>query len=324
MLQYQQAYQACAQMIQTSSTMFNSLITASGAANHDDLHPHISDQCARADGGAGERAGADAEPNCPPARSCRARRTTLARMAQVNQLNAQMSASQQYRQQWQRRRPPICSWSSSALTVRPPRCRAPATWPSRRNNSALTLTERQNIAAQLQQLQQHCWPPPTPPTPTATTCSPAPPAPARRSSQNGNSVSYIGNDQVNQVQISPDQSVSAGDSGSTVFMNMPAGNGTFTTAAGASNTGSGLDRHRAASRTRRMGARHLHHHLHEPDGLPGHQQRRHGGEPPAPTPAATPSPSTAPRSPSAARRPPATLHRGARRQRQRLQHDLPG
>src|SRR6185312_8433222 len=56
--------------------------------------------------------------------------------------------------------------------------------------------------------------------------------------QSGNSVSYAGSDQVSQVQISENQRISAGDTGSSVFMSLPAGNGTFTTAAGGSNTGS--------------------------------------------------------------------------------------
>jgi flagellar hook-associated protein 3 FlgL len=40
-----------------------------------------------------------------------------------------------------------------------------------------------------------------------------------------------------QVQISENQSLSMGDTGATAFMNIPAGNGTFVTAAGAANTG---------------------------------------------------------------------------------------
>jgi flagellar hook-associated protein 3 FlgL len=42
---------------------------------------------------------------------------------------------------------------------------------------------------------------------------------------------------VSQVQISADQRISGGDTGASVFMNIPAGNGTFTTAAAAGNTG---------------------------------------------------------------------------------------
>src|SRR5262249_20067444 len=55
--------------------------------------------------------------------------------------------------------------------------------------------------------------------------------------QNSGGVSYAGTQGVRQIQIGANQFVSAGDAGDTVFMNVPAGNGTFTTAAGAANTG---------------------------------------------------------------------------------------
>jgi flagellar hook-associated protein 3 FlgL len=57
--------------------------------------------------------------------------------------------------------------------------------------------------------------------------------------QSGGSVAYSGSDAVNQIEIAPDQSISQGDTGGSVFMNIPAGNGTFVTAAGAGNTGTG-------------------------------------------------------------------------------------
>ena len=50
-------------------------------------------------------------------------------------------------------------------------------------------------------------------------------------------MAYNGSTSVSQVQISSNQRVSSGDSGASVFVNIPAGNGTFTTAVGASNTG---------------------------------------------------------------------------------------
>jgi flagellar hook-associated protein 3 FlgL len=52
-------------------------------------------------------------------------------------------------------------------------------------------------------------------------------------------VSYQGDSGTRLIQISPDQSVADSDTGSTAFMDVTAGNGTFTTAASASNTGSG-------------------------------------------------------------------------------------
>jgi flagellar hook-associated protein 3 FlgL len=58
-------------------------------------------------------------------------------------------------------------------------------------------------------------------------------------SQNGTTVSYLGANQTSQIQIGPNQRISSGDTGATVFMNIPAGNGTFTTSGAATNTGTG-------------------------------------------------------------------------------------
>jgi flagellar hook-associated protein 3 FlgL len=54
------------------------------------------------------------------------------------------------------------------------------------------------------------------------------------------SMSYVGDTGVNTVAINGGTSVQTGDAGSSVYMNIPAGNGTFTTAASASNTGTGV------------------------------------------------------------------------------------
>jgi flagellar hook-associated protein 3 FlgL len=54
------------------------------------------------------------------------------------------------------------------------------------------------------------------------------------------SVSYEGDAGNRLIQISPNQSVADSDTGATAFMNIAAGNGTFTTAASAANTGSGI------------------------------------------------------------------------------------
>ena len=50
-------------------------------------------------------------------------------------------------------------------------------------------------------------------------------------------VSYAGNDQQSFVSIGQGLQVANGDSGSSLFMTLPAGNGTFVATAGASNTG---------------------------------------------------------------------------------------
>jgi flagellar hook-associated protein 3 FlgL len=52
-------------------------------------------------------------------------------------------------------------------------------------------------------------------------------------------VSYEGDSGSRLIQVSPNQSVADSDTGATAFMNVAAGNGTFTTSANAANTGSG-------------------------------------------------------------------------------------
>jgi len=52
-------------------------------------------------------------------------------------------------------------------------------------------------------------------------------------------VDYEGDAGTRLIQISANQSVADSDTGATAFMDIPAGNGTFTTAAAAGNTGSG-------------------------------------------------------------------------------------
>jgi flagellar hook-associated protein 3 FlgL len=54
------------------------------------------------------------------------------------------------------------------------------------------------------------------------------------------SISYVGDSVATSVPLDAGTSVQIGDPGSSVFMNVPAGNGTFTTAAGAGNTGTGI------------------------------------------------------------------------------------
>ncbi len=54
------------------------------------------------------------------------------------------------------------------------------------------------------------------------------------------SVIYVGDSGTTSVPLDDTTSVQTSDPGSSVFMNIPAGNGTFTTAASTSNTGSGV------------------------------------------------------------------------------------
>ncbi len=58
--------------------------------------------------------------------------------------------------------------------------------------------------------------------------------------QNGNSVSYVGDNIVQGLQISQTRTEQIKYAGNAVFMNIPTGNGTFTTAAAGGNTGTGV------------------------------------------------------------------------------------
>ena len=53
-------------------------------------------------------------------------------------------------------------------------------------------------------------------------------------------MNYVGDNGTQSVQIDTSTSIQMGDAGSTIYMNVPAGNGTFTTAAGTGNTGTGV------------------------------------------------------------------------------------
>lgn len=157
-------------------------------------------------------------------------------MAQVNQLNMEMSASQQYVTNGNLATANL-NLETQALTDATNLMQSARDLAVEANNAALSVSQRQDIATQLnQQLQQLV-------------------AIGNRTdsggnylfggysssnqpfAQSGNSVSYSGAEQVSQVQISESQRISSSDTGSSVFMNLPAGNGTFTAAAGAANTG---------------------------------------------------------------------------------------
>jgi len=160
-----------------------------------------------------------------------------AAMAQVNALNAQLSASQQQVSNGNAVTS-LLQLEQNALNNATTALQSARDLAVEANNSDLNTTERQGIVAQLQQLQQSLLAAANSRDAGGNylfggTASTAPPF-----VQGGGAVSYVGNDQVNQVQIGPDQSVSVGDAGSSVFMNLPTGNGTFTTAAAAGNTGS--------------------------------------------------------------------------------------
>jgi flagellar hook-associated protein 3 FlgL len=159
-------------------------------------------------------------------------------MALVNQMNVQMSASQQYvtngnyaTSSLQLEEQALSDSTDVLQSVRDLAVEA--------NNPALSASERSDIVSQLtQQLQSlvaignrvdgsgnHLF------AGNASSTIPF--------SQSGNTVSYNGSNVVSQIQVDSNQRISSGDSGTNVFMNIPAGNGTFVTSGGLSNTGTG-------------------------------------------------------------------------------------
>jgi flagellar hook-associated protein 3 FlgL len=159
-------------------------------------------------------------------------------MAQVNQLNVQLSASQQYvtngNSATSALQLQLQAMSDATNVLQSARDLA-----VQANNPTLSASQRTTIAAQLtQQLQNlvaignrvdgngnQLF---------AGTASGTVPF-----SQSGNTVSYSGSSLVSQIQIGPNQRISSGDTGAAVFMNIPAGNGTFTTSGAPTNTGTG-------------------------------------------------------------------------------------
>ena len=157
---------------------------------------------------------------------------------QVNQLNMTLAASQQYVSNGTAASANL-QLEQNALTSATNTLQSARDLAVEANNSALSLADRQDIATQLQQLQQALLGAANSTDPAGNYLFAGTASGTQPFAQTGGSVSYQGDSQVNQVQIAPDQSISAGDAGNAVFMNIPAGNGTFTTAAAAANTGSG-------------------------------------------------------------------------------------
>jgi flagellar hook-associated protein 3 FlgL len=157
-------------------------------------------------------------------------------MAQVNQMNVQISASVQYvtnsntaQTNLQLEEQALTDASNVMQTVNSLAVEA--------NNSALTSVQRQNIATQLQQNLQDLISIGNRTDSAGNFLFGGYASGTTPFTQSGSNVSYNGANAVVQVQISENQSISMGDTGSTAFMNIPAGNGTFVTAAGSTNTG---------------------------------------------------------------------------------------
>ena len=157
-------------------------------------------------------------------------------MAEVNQLNMELSASQQYVTNGN-----IASTNlkleEQALTDATNLLQSARDVAIQANDATLNASDRQNLATQLQQQLQQLVSIANRQDSGGNYLFSGYAAGTQPFAQGGNSVSYSGADAVSQVQISTEQRISAGDSGSSVFMNIPAGNGTFTTAVASTNTG---------------------------------------------------------------------------------------
>jgi flagellar hook-associated protein 3 FlgL len=158
-------------------------------------------------------------------------------MTQVNELDMQLAASQQQVNNGSTVTSSL-QLEQNALTSATTALQSARDLAIEGNNSDLSVTDRQALVAQLQQLQQTLLASANSQDGQGNYLFGGTASGAAPFAAGGSAVNYLGNDQVNQVQIGPDQSVSVGDAGSSVFMNIPAGNGTFTTAAAGANTGS--------------------------------------------------------------------------------------
>ena len=157
-------------------------------------------------------------------------------MTQVNQLNMDLSASQQYVTNGNLATANL-NLEAQALTDATNLLQSARDLAVQANSASLSAAQRQDIATQLTQQLQALTAIGNRTDGNGNYLFAGYAATTQPFAQSGSSVSYAGADQVSQVQISANQRVSAGDTGASVFMNLPAGNGTFTTAAGAANAG---------------------------------------------------------------------------------------
>ena len=159
-------------------------------------------------------------------------------MTTVNQLNTEISASTQYVNNSNSAQTNL-QLEEQAMSDATNVMQNANTLAVEANDSSLTSAQRSNIAAQLQQdLNQLV----SIGNRTGSDGSYLFGGIANASapfSQSNNNVTYNGSTQVNQVQISENQSISTGDSGAAAFMNVPTGNGTFVTTAASTNAGTG-------------------------------------------------------------------------------------
>jgi flagellar hook-associated protein 3 FlgL len=159
-------------------------------------------------------------------------------MVQVNQLNTEFSASKQYVTNGNSASANL-KLEAQALSGATNVLQSARDLAVEANNAALTPAQRHDIATQLQQQLQDLVSIANQRDSTGNYLFAGTASSTLPFSQSGNSIAYSGATSVSQVQIAANQRISGGDTGATAFMNIPAGNGTFTTAAAAANTGTG-------------------------------------------------------------------------------------
>jgi len=158
-------------------------------------------------------------------------------MVQVNQLSTAISASTQYVTNGNAASANL-KLEEQALSDATNTLQSARSLAVQANNSTYSAAQRQDIATQLQQQLQDLVAISNRQDSNGNYLFAGIAAGTTPFSQSNGSVTYAGSNVVNLVQISANQRISTGDTGAAVFMNIPAGNGTFTTAAAATNSGS--------------------------------------------------------------------------------------
>ena len=155
MLQYQQAYQAMAQVIQASGTMFTSLITAIRTADTMTISTrHFPDECPRRQWRRSRPRSPRRRPSSRPASKLPERRRQPRRHGAGQPAQHGAVGLAAVRQQRQSRRPRNLQLEKQALTGATNSLQSARDLAVEANNSSLTASQRQDIATQLQQLQQ--------------------------------------------------------------------------------------------------------------------------------------------------------------------------
>ena len=155
----------------------------------------------------------------------------------VNQMNVEISASTQYVTNGNTAQTNL-GLEEQALSDASNVMQNANTLAVEANDSSLTAAQRGNIATELQQDLESLVGIANRQDSSGAYLFGGIASSSQPFTQSNNVVSYNGANQVNQVQIDQNQSISVGDTGATAFMNIPTGNGTFVTSAASTNTGS--------------------------------------------------------------------------------------